>query len=259
MVDTEGKEIEGKVSETEFKQGITEPPPEPEPTPPTAEEQLATLRTEMEALRTKHEQADKGLRSAQATLTQKDRLIKDREAQATRLDSLEDSIQILAGVVAKGGNIDPEDANEYKKSFAAIKEQRDRDKKESALKLKEDEYMQKAIAIHTEAEGVFGDDTDKLHTIRNLIRAGDFDLAEKQIAKAKEKPVDKEPTDDKVVSDLKKEVEKLKREISGSADSETGLPTGSSANVAEIRKRFRETPDDPKVRKAYLDWKNQGE
>ena len=69
MVDEKGMETTGGVVETAEPQAT-------EPTPPTAEE---TLRSEMAELKTRFEQTDKGLRSAQATLTQKDKLLKEKE------------------------------------------------------------------------------------------------------------------------------------------------------------------------------------
>ena len=253
MVKEKGQEIIETTEET-FNRIVKEEPPQQEPQPPAAEEQMATLQNELKELKTKYEQADKGLRSAQATLTQKDRLLKERENYARRLDSVEDSIQILAGLVSKGGNFDPDMVDGYKKEFASLKEQRKREEEAVALKEKQDEYMQKATSIYAEAEGIFSDDVDTLHLIRNYIRAGDFDLAEKKIVKAKgDKPVDNKPSDEvtKRLEALEKENQRLKDIVSGRLDSETGLPAGASGDEKTIRKNYREKPDDPDARAAY--------
>jgi len=258
MIKEKGQEIQGKTTETGFGAKIpTEPPPVVEPKPPTAEEQMATLQQQLQEVQIKAEQAEKGLRSAQATLTQKDRLLKEKENYSKRFESIEDSMQILAGLIAKR-EIDPEEAATYKQEFAALKAKREQEEKQEALRLRQEEYNQKADAIWDKAQKIITNKKD-LKMIELLLINGKTTDAEDLIVDAeKEKtPVDeKKPTDekDKKIETLSKEIDKLKKLVSGELDTETGLPSGASANEAQIRKTFRENPDSAKARQDFLDW-----
>lgn len=92
-------------------------------------------------------------------------------------------------------------------------------------------FTRRADVAYKQAEEVYGeDDVDNLHAIRTLIRAGDFDLAEKKIAKAMQK---KEPEEKKQEAELKDDTfisEEAKRkwmEEHGLLESETGGPSGA--------------------------------
>jgi len=89
-------------------------------------------------------------------------------------------------------------------------------------------YYSKADAIYKKAEEAYGeDDVDSLHTIRTFIRAGDFDLAEKKIAKASKK--EEEPKTKVDSSPFVSEEAKRKwMEEHGLLESETSSPSGGS-------------------------------
>ncbi len=245
MTTKEGQEIKEDKVET------IQPPPET-PKPPTAEEQMATLQKQMDEIKQKYEQADKGLRSAQATLTQKDRLLKEKENLNLRIDSLEESMQILAGLIAKG-NINPEEVEGYKKEFDNLKQKRQQEEQQVALKTKQDEYNQTANAIWDRAQKVITDKKD-LKMIELLLLNGKPNDAEELVAEKEMKPVDNKPTDEqKKIEELTKEIERLKKVASGELNVEKGLPSGASANEAQIRKNFRENPNNPKARADYLE------
>jgi hypothetical protein len=235
----------GLETETEVEQTVT--PVQPEVKPPTTED----LQKEIKELKTKYEQTDKGLRSAQATLTQKDRLIKEKEISLKRLDTLEDSMQILAGLIVKG-NIDPEQAESYKKEFADLKAKRQKEEEQLALKAKQEEYQTqintqvKSLQDRVEALGLTEDDERYLEIKRLAENATptDFKLADiklKKIEKEK-KPVDTKPIDDKdkTIADLQAKLKKLEMGKSGQLDVETGLPTGSGSVIPTDITQFRQ-------------------
>ena len=69
-----------------------------------------------------------------------------------------------------------------------------------------------------------------------------------KMTKAKEEPSE--------VDELKKKMESMEKELKiakGELDAETGLPGGSTPNEAQIRKNYRESPEDPKAYRAYHD------
>jgi len=254
--ETQGLETEVKVDET-FKQGIVEPQ-QPEVKPPTAEEQMATLQQEMGELKTKFEQADKGLRSAQATLTQKDRLLKEKDDIRGEFETLKNMVKILATQPSRDFN-DADGLEETARRKqpdidAKFKELED---KESSRKYQEKlneqvaEYGNRVIAL-----GLTENDEAYWEIFKLVTNAtpADFKLADIRLKKLeKEKiPVDNKPTDE--IVELKKELDKLKKQLSGGLDSETGLSSGSSASVEQIRKNYRENPSNPAAIKAYMEW-----
>ena len=241
-------EIEGKVEVTEPTTEVT--PVVEKETPPTAEEQLATLRQEMGELKTRAERLDKENRSTQATLTQKDRLLKEKETTASRLDTIEDSMQILAGLIAKGENIDPEHADSYKKEFAALKTKREQE----SLRASHIEYNQRADAIYSRAKESIRDKKD-LKMVELLLLNGKPEDADEMVLDAEKeiKPVDNKPTDaERKLEEALKKIERLEKIQSGELDTERGLPSGAAASEAEIRKNYREHPDNPKAFSEYL-------
>lgn len=94
-------------------------------------------------------------------------------------------------------------------------------------------FTQKADTIYKKAEEAYGDDdVDNLHSIRTLIRAGDFDLAEKKIAKATKKGEPRkeaEPKDDTFVSE---EAKRKWMEERGLLESDTNLPSGAGGHYS---------------------------
>lgn len=108
-------------------------------------------------------------------------------------------------------------------------------------KRKEQDYFRKADAIYARAEKLYGDDVDTLHSIRNLIRAKDLDLAEKKIDKAEAKMTE-EPTESKEPEGtFEKRLEEEKRkwaEEEGLLTTETGGPSASSMSAQEAKKEY---------------------
>lgn len=250
METKEGLETEKKVEE------IIIPPP-PEPKPPTAD----TLQKQIDELKAKYEQADKGLRSAQATLTQKDRLLKDKEDVHEKLDKLEMMIKVLATARAQEVEDDLDTvAKERKPNIDKAFEELEQKQK---AKRHQEQVQETILGIQkrVEALGLTEDDERYLEIYKLATSAIPVDLKIadiklKKLEKEKEiTPVDTKPTDDreKEIADLKKQVEKLQKQVSGALDSETGLPSGASVNEEQIRKNFRENSTNPAARKAYLD------
>jgi len=88
-------------------------------------------------------------------------------------------------------------------------------------------YYSKADAIYKKAEEAYGeDDVDSLHAIRTLIRAGDFDLAEKKIAKVKPKEEKKEAEPKDTSPFVSEEAKRKWMEEHGLLESETASPSG---------------------------------
>lgn len=246
-----------------FKPGITTEPQQEVPQIPTTEEQTATLQEQLNELKTKYEQADKGLRSAQATLTQKDRLLKEKENVRDEIETLKNMVKILA----VRGQVQEEDTNDFESTAKRKLPDIDKAFQEIEQRQKAQEYQRQvqdkidAIKERVESSGLTENDSEywEIYKLATSATPADFRLADiklKKLESEKEKtPVDTKPTDEiaKRLEALEKENERLKKIVSGELDVEKGLPSGASANEAEIRKAFRENPRNTKARADYLE------
>jgi len=258
MEDQEGQEIEGKTDETQFGQKIPAEPQQEEPKPLTTEE---TLQKEIAELRTKYEQTDKGLRSAQATLTQKDRLLKERENVRDEIETLKNMVKILA-TQQNSGDDDFETTAKKKnpdidKSFEELEQRQKAQEYQRKLTETIDSYRQRveAVGLTEKDEGYW-----EIYKLVTNATPADFRLADIRLGKLeaeKEKtPVDNKPTDEaKKLEVALKEIERLKKVVSGELDTETGLPSGASATEAQIKENLRKNPRSKANVDAYLEMK----
>lgn len=213
-------EEDGKVEET--KEVIEDTPVTTEVTPPTAEQQLATLQQEHEAIKTELEQTRKGLSTAQSTLTRKDLELKAQAGLATRIDGIEDAMQILAGMLSKG-DMTPEDTQSYKQEFADLKKQREAATKQAEIQARQNEYANQAQAVFKEAQEIFKDNPEEIERIEDALDLGKLDRAKARIERAKsiKKPEKKETT-----AEIEERVRKETLIASGALDSVGGQSTG---------------------------------
>ena len=227
MEDNEG-------TQTEVINAETNQPPQTEQPPATTEEQMATLQAQLQELQVKYEQADKGLRTAQATLTSKDRQLKEKEDLRGELDTLKQMIKVVATSrsadpldddLPKGGDID--------KKFRELEEGYKMKEAQRQIAETIDGFQQRVESL-----GLTEDD-DAYLEVQELVLSGTpnafkrADLRLKKLEKEKSHkeapPVDEhKPIDEKKrIEELEKEIKRLKQKESGELDSETGLPSGS--------------------------------
>jgi len=198
-----------------------------EVTPPAAEEQLATLQAQYKELQAKHEQIDKEARSAQATLTRKDKESKAQADLSTRIEGIESSIQILAGMVSKG-ELSPEDAQAYKKEFEDVKEAQRKQSEQAALKAQDDAYIQKAQSLLGQvAEAGIKEGSVLYETIMADLQDRRYDLAS---ARFRENKPEKNETDDAKIERLAEEKLRQEMEKKGMLNVPTSQPSGSNMN-----------------------------
>jgi hypothetical protein len=210
-------------------QEVTQSAETPQETPkiatPTADELLVIANKQLTELQTKLGQTEKGLKTAHQTLTEKDRLLKQQQDFRSEMDEMKESIQIMAGLVAKG-EMSPEQAQDAKNEFARMKQDSLERKRQTELKAQADVYNQRADAIYQKAQEVL--DEDGIADVVAHLKAGNPDLAERKIAKATKgvKPVEEKKPE---VVDEKTLREKMKKEIMaelGLLNTETGQPSG---------------------------------
>ncbi len=224
--------MEGNVTQ-EVKTETTE-----QPKTPTAEEQLANAQKQLTELQTKLGQTEKGLKTAHQTLTEKDRLLKQQGDLNSRIGDIESSVQILAGLIAKG-EVNPEQAQEAKNEFARVKQERVERERQTQIAAQQEEYGVKARAIYQRAQETFKNDEDAIADVVAHLNAGNADLAERKVAKAEKgvKPVEEK----KPEVDEKKLREQIEKEIlikHGLLDTETGQPSGKTTTKEQAFARY---------------------
>lgn len=242
--------------DTDFGQKIpAEPVPEPEVKEPTIEDKLEQAVKQAEEAAARADKAEKSVQGLRGSLQEKENKLREQAGSNTRMDGIEQRMEIIALALDKGlsvGEIDGEKLN-LKQEFAELKAKQDKVRDDDRNKTAYDEYVQKGNAIYTEAEELFGDDIDKLHDIRNLIRANDLDLAEKKIAKARGTSEPKKETnvptvEEQVTERLRQEMEKR-----GLLRSDNGAPAGETTNDDKIKENYRKNPNNKANRDAYLE------
>lgn len=229
MVKKKGEEIEAEVNDAEA--------PESEATP-TAEQQLEALQAQLKEEQEARSKAESSIQGLKGSLQEKDKKLQEMGNLTSRMDGFEDSIQILAGLVSRG-EISSEESQDYKKEFEQLKEKRQKQAKEEALKAQQEEYNQKATAIYERAKGRVANKKD-LKLVEMLLSTGDLNGAEEMVSEAEggEKKVE-----DNEKATMQARIDKLEKIISGKLDAETGLPSGSG-EVLFTREQIRNMSDE---------------
>jgi len=203
-------------SEETLPEALAEPPI------PTQEELIAKAREEA-----RQEAYTKALKDYQRQAAKKDQKIDELEKQLAQTSKpAEDDLAELILEERKSKVSEYGEADALIPKLEGILAKRKEAQRQAQLQA----YYSKADAIYKKAEEAYGeDDVDSLHAIRTLIRAGDFDLAEKKIAKVKPKEEKKE-AEPKVDSSpfVSEEAKRKWMEEHGLLESETPSPSGGS-------------------------------
>lgn len=231
---------------------------EPEEKTPTAEERIATLQEERDKLTKERDEAQRGLSTAHSKLTQKDKEIRGKNAVNTRIDGLEETIRILAGMQdEKLGELEDGKKTDYLGKFDDIVKGQKTAREQEIAKAQQEEDFKHRDELWSKAKE-FGtyEDNDNVAEIYDALMEGKTYKAERILGKlGKTKPTDTKG--DKVESEeerFTKRLEEEKRkwmEEKGMLVSETGGPSGASPNDEQIRKNYRENSDDPKAYREY--------
>ena len=242
-----GQETIDKVEET-----IEPSQPASEPQAPTIEE----LQKQLDEYRQKHELSDKEARGAQAKVTELNRKLKEISNTDSRIEAINERIELLAAAFASGQSpdsfADPESRKPILDELKRMKAQEEAKKKEEQVRQAQDEYVNKATEMLNQAiESGIAKDSEEYEDMFDYLKKGDDVSARRVMRNFKKNKVEGDKVENKEVEALKKEVERLKKIASGELDTETGHPSGATTNEAQVRKNFRERPNDPKARNEY--------
>lgn len=255
----------------------TTPEKEEEKAELTLEEQLEKQRQEAEDIRKQLEETQKendrlqgGYKGLQKTLNEKDSELKKRSVYDSRIDALEDSLEIIAAAIATGArSIDDVDESQRKDVVAELKRQKaGRIQKEAEARqdAEREEYNRKANEIYAKAKEIFKDDLDSFERVEDLLYAGRLERAEERVSRAEEKT--KKTSGDEKLNEKKEEeseeaVEDKIREAAIKMLEEQGLrlefdttPSASASDAVKAMSDYNKgliTAEEAKKRGAKFD------
>jgi hypothetical protein len=242
LVTTEGQETP-KVPETVNQTQETKPET------PTAE--LETLRQKLTELQNqsieaqkKLEQTEKGLRTAHATLTEKDRQLKEQTDLRKIVAGLDEKIEMAFGYIAEKDSemeLSPEKKQDLKKQFQQVKVKQQQE--ELANKVKEYQERTEALKLDPNSEEYLD--------IKDFAILGKFDRAEAKLKKLEEskklttetpKPEVKKEEPKETIEQIKARLkDEIRKEIlieRGELNAETGQPSGGTMTESKARELY---------------------
>lgn len=216
-------------------------------TAPTAEQQMETLKAQLEEARQIAEQAKKSEQGLRGSLTEKDRKIKEQADLNSRLDGFEETQKILAAMLnerVSSEGVDEGTKADYLKQYDEILSKQKTAREQAQLQTKYAEYNQKADAIYQRAEKVFADDEDSLFQVKTFLLNQSPDLAERKVLKAETK----KPEEAKLKEVDETEKKRLEMEKSGELISDNGSPSGIGNSDEEFIKQYAAGKSDDHAR-----------
>jgi hypothetical protein len=250
----------------EPKEVVATPTEPTQPPQPTVEETLAKVRAELAAKDGELKKATAQTQSYKSSLAEKERRLKESEDIKSEVSILKDMVKVLAVKQARGEEVpDLDDVRKVKTPDidAAFTELENKRKLESETKRRQEEaqtlirgYQQRVQDLGlTENDETYWEVYD-LVTSMDVAKLKRADIKLNKLEKEK-KPVEEVKETKKTESEeemkvrLSKEIEKEILKKYKLLDAETGQPSGN-LNESQIRKAFRDNPDNPKARSDYL-------
>ncbi len=216
---------------------------------PTNDELIKQYEAKISQLTKQYEEKDKGLRTAHATLTEKDREIKRLSDFNAKVESIDQKIKILAAATATGmrmnqdtlDNMSPQDQANLLSEFDKLDAETKARAEQSQKQAEEAEYKARADSLWQEAQSL-GLNEDTLDRIEDSLMYGRLDRAEKLIERNRKTETKTETTDiDKLVEEkLQAKLKELgiKQEEEGLLDTDTAIPSGRTPSQQDIIDRY---------------------
>ena len=200
---------------------------------PTAAEQLAKLQTERDEVLARAEKAEKRSQGLEGSLHEKDKQLRALADAETRFKSINDRIEILATAIATGRSEDdvtPDTVKDVTAKLSQMKAEEEARIKTAKQQQETESYNSQANAVYSKAEELYAEDVDKLFQVRQYLRSGDMDLAQKMVAKAEKKVEPKVESEEELKKKWIDEGKRLALEEKGGLNASTTQPSGSVGN-----------------------------
>jgi len=215
---------------------------------PTQVSELATLQAELEALKAQNQrlpELEKGFKSLQQTLTEKDKEIKRRADFDSKIDVLQENFETLATYIASRGDaegLDPVKGQELQAELKKRRVEQEAKAKQREITETQQEYAQKADSLFARAKIAFADDDEGIERVEDLLISGRFERAEARVVKAegKKAPVkdSKVETEEQRIDRLAEEKHRSYLEEKGLLDTYESTPSGSSSSISEATRKY---------------------
>ena len=204
---------------------------------PTADEQLETLKSQVQALTSEKERLEGGYKGLQRTLEERNKESRKQADLENRITGLQDTIELLATAVSARGEIEQLEPDARQDVLAQLRKQRSEQeakRKTEESQIAQREYAQKADAIFNRAKAIFGNDGDDIERVEELLIGGRLDRAEARVLKGeqgKEKPLE---TEEQRVDKLANEKFQKLLKDKGLLEEHSGYPTASGGTPQEV-------------------------
>ena len=205
---------------------------------PTAEEQIATLKTQLEAEQAEKTKLSSRMQGLEGSLKEKDKQLKDKTDIRSEFDTLKNMVKVMAtqgiGVDEDSLNVsDPSKKANIDKLFSDMEDKQIKQTEENNQREAQREYAVQAQATFKDASEVFKDDIVAVAEIETLLDRGDIKLAQAKVAKAKGKP--KEVKVVETEAEMETRIRKKIETEQNLRSSVTGKPAGGNPTLESLR------------------------
>jgi chromosome segregation ATPase len=213
----------------------------PESQTPTPNPEVEQLKQELAKTKEKADAAEKGLRTAHQTLTEKDKRLKEAENLNSRIEGLEAKLKVAVGVIAQRVNVsqesldEPNNQKDLLAEYNKVEQEQETRRKQKQLKEEQDEYAKQADTVwHKAVDGLgLKEEDDDYWYVFDALKDGNLKKAEVKVGKLEKAKTPEVKTEEKTV-DIETEVNKrLKVELEkrGLLKQDVGNPAGSGGQL----------------------------
>ena len=236
------------------------------PAPPI--EDITIIKGELAKLKTELEQKDRGFKSLQQSLTQRDRELKSQSDLSSKLSSIDQRLEeqrqiseLQAAAIALGREGSAEELEKVNQLLRSKVAEQENNRKQSEIRRQQEqsalaakEYNQKADAVFAQAQTLF--EGDDLKDIEDLLLSGNLIIAQREVRLASKgkTPAPKAEPPKETDAELRERIftEEALVRYPDLFKSDTGSPGGSSMSEEKIRQDYRDNPDNPAIRNRYM-------
>ncbi len=210
-------------------------------------EDINTIKGELAKLKAELEQKDKGFKTLQQSLSQRDKELKTQSDFTTRLAGIEQGLkeqreisELQAAAIALGREGSEDELSKVSTLLRTKVAEQDANRKQFEVRRQQEqsasaaqEYNQKADAVFAQAQTLF--EGDDLKDIEDLLKSGNLVVAQREIRNASKgkTPVTKvetpkETDDERIAKAVQAELKKR-----GLLESDNGTPGGSPTSAQQ--------------------------
>ena len=200
--------------------------------PPTTEQQMETLQTQLKDVTVRAEKAESSVQGLRGSLTEKDTKIREQANLQAEIEDMKAMIKLTAFAQSQGVGLSEDDLGDtskaeqpdVKKVWADLEQKREVAKEQDRQRVKADEYNRQALEVWDEtlATGIEEHD-DKAQLIYSKLQGGDLNGARLKLKSIEKSKDSKKETEEEIYERVKLE----KEEGKGLFKSDTAISSGN--------------------------------